>query len=48
VASRQKQVEGINYTKTFSAAAKMPSVRLVLGNAMEQDWEIHHVNIKSA
>jgi hypothetical protein len=48
VAGGHKQVEGVNYTETFSAAAKMPSVRVVLGNAAEQDWDSHHVNIKSA
>jgi hypothetical protein len=48
VAGGHKQVEGVNYTETFSAAAKMPSVRVVLANTMEQDWEIHHIDIKSA
>ena len=42
-----RQVEGVNYTETFSAAAKMPSVQVVLANATEHDWEIHHVDIKS-
>jgi len=48
VASGQKQVEGVNYTETFLAAAKMPSVQVVLTNTVEQDWEIHHVDIKRA
>lgn len=26
----------------------MPSVWVVLANAMEHNWEIHHVDIKSA
>jgi hypothetical protein len=38
----------VNYTETFSATAKMPTVRVVLGNAAEQDWEIEHIDIKSA
>ena len=38
----------MNYTETFSATAKMPTVRVVLGNAAEQDWEIEHIDIKSA
>ena len=29
-------------------AAKMPSICVVLGNATQQDWEIHQVDIKSA
>ena len=47
-ASRHRQVEGVNYTETFSAAAKMPTVRAVLANAAHQDWEIEHVDVKSA
>ena len=41
-------MEGINYTETFSAAVKMPSVRVILANAAQQDWEIPQVNVKSA
>ena len=48
VAGGHRQVEGINYTETFSAAAKMPTVRTVLANAAEQDWEIEHIDVKSA
>ena len=40
VASGHKQVKGINYSETFSATVKMPSVHVVLPNAAEQDWEI--------
>jgi len=47
VAGGRRQVEGINYTETFSAAAKMPTVRVVLANAAHQDWEIDHVDVKS-
>jgi len=48
VAGGHRQVEGLNYTETFSAAVKMPTVRVVLANAAEQDWEIEHVDVKSA
>ena len=41
-------MQGLNYTETFSAAAKMPTVRAMLANAAEQDWEIEHVDVKSA
>ena len=37
VAGGHRQVEGINYTETFSAAAKMPTVRVVLASAAHQD-----------
>ena len=48
VARGHRQTKGINYTETFSAAAKMPTVRTVLANAAHQDWEIEHVDVKSA
>ena len=48
VAGGHKQVKGINYTITFSAAAKMPTVRVILANTAHQNWKIEHVDIKSA
>jgi hypothetical protein len=48
VAGGHKQVEGINYSKTFSAAVKMLSVCVVLANAAEQDWEIHQKCLPSS
>jgi len=48
VAGGHKQIEGIDYSETFAAAAKMPSFRVVLGNAAQEDWEIHQVDVKSA
>ena len=48
VAGGHRQVEGVNYTETFSAAAKMPTVRVVLANAAHRDWEIEHMDVKSA
>ena len=48
VAGGHRQVEGVNYTETFSAAAKMPTVRTVLANAAHQNWEIEHIDVKSA
>ena len=47
VAGRHQQVEGVNYSETFSSAAKMPTVHVILANAATQDWEINHVDIKS-
>jgi hypothetical protein len=48
VAGRHKQVKGIDYSETFAAATKMPLVWVVLANAATKDWEIHHVDVKSA
>ena len=48
VAGGHRQVEGVNYMETFSLAAKMPTVCLVLANAAELNWEIKHVDVKSA
>ena len=48
VAGGHKQIEGVNYMETFSATAKMPTVRVVLANAAHQDWEVEHVDVKSA
>ena len=48
VVGRHRQIEGVNYADMFSSAAKMPTVHAVLVNTMEQDWEIKHVDIKSA
>jgi Reverse transcriptase (RNA-dependent DNA polymerase) len=48
VAGDHRQVEGVDYTETFSVAAKMPTVCIVLANATHQDWEIEHINVKSA
>ena len=47
VAGGHRQVKGINYTETFSAAAKMPTIHVVLVNAAHQDWEIEHIDVKS-
>ena len=48
MAGGHRQVEGVNYSETFSAAAKMPTVCAVLANTTQQDWEIEHVDVKSA
>ena len=48
VAGGHRQVEGVNYMETFLAAAKMPIVHVVLANAAHQNWEIEHVDVKSA
>ena len=48
VAGRHGQIEGMNYTETFSAAVKLPSVCVTLANATMLNWEIHQVDVKGA
>lgn len=48
IAGGHRQVEGVNYTETSSAAAKMLTIHVVLANAAHKNWEIEHVNVKSA
>eukprot|EP00253_Pinus_taeda_P034587 PITA_34587 len=48
VAKGFSQVEGIDYTETFSPVAKMNSVRLVLSLAASFKWEVHQMDVKSA
>eukprot|EP00253_Pinus_taeda_P008546 PITA_08546 len=48
VAKGFSQVEGIDYTDTFSPVAKMNSIRLVLSFAASLKWEVHQMDVKSA
>eukprot|EP00253_Pinus_taeda_P002954 PITA_02954 len=48
VAKGFSQVEGIDYTETFSPVAKMNSIRLVLSLAASLKWEVHQMGVKSA
>ena len=48
VSGGHRQIEGVNYTEMFSAVAKMPTICVVLANVAKLDWEIEHVDVKSA
>eukprot|EP00253_Pinus_taeda_P033351 PITA_33351 len=48
IAKGFSQVEGIEYTKTFSPVAKMNSICLVLSLAASFKWEFHQMDVKSA
>eukprot|EP00253_Pinus_taeda_P025618 PITA_25618 len=48
VAKGFSQVEGIDYTETFSPIAKMNSICLVLSLAASFKWEVHQMDVKSA
>ena len=41
VAKSFSQVEGIDYTETFAAVAKMNSIRVVLSITTSHKWEVH-------
>ena len=48
VAKGFSQVEGIDYTETFSPVAKMNSIHLVLSLVAPFKWEVHQMDVKSA
>ena len=48
VAKVFSQVQSIDYNKTFALVAKMDSIRLVLAIATFKQWEVHHMDVKSA
>eukprot|EP00253_Pinus_taeda_P009850 PITA_09850 len=48
VARGFSQVEGIDYTETFSPVAKMNSIGLVLSRVASFKWEVHQMDVKSA
>ena len=39
---------GIDYDKTFAPVEKMDSIRLTLGIASAQGWEVHQMDVKNA
>ena len=42
------QFQGIDYNETFSTVANMDYIRLVLAIAASKQWEVHHMDVKSA
>ena len=42
------QREGIDYTKTFSPVSKKDSLRVIMALRAHFDFEIHHMNVKTA
>ena len=35
-----RQVEGVDYSKVFLSATKMPTVHVIMVNTVTQDWDI--------
>ena len=48
VAKGYAQVEGLDYTETFAPVAKFTSIRVLLTLAAAHDWEVHHMDVKTA
>ena len=42
------QLQFLDYTKTFAPVAKVDSIRLVLALVASKNWEVHHMDVKSA
>ena len=48
VSKLYSQVHGVYYTETFAPVSKMDSIRLVLALEASKNWEVHHIDVKSA
>jgi hypothetical protein len=42
------QQQGVNYEEVFALVARLEAVRLILALAANQNWEVHHMDVKSA
>ena len=43
-----EQREGLDYQETFAPVAKFPTLRVLLALAAHNDWEVHHMEVKTA
>jgi hypothetical protein len=48
IAKGYAQVEGVNYEEVFAPVARMETVNVLLALADHGNWEIHHMDVKSA
>jgi hypothetical protein len=42
------QVHGVDYDEVFAPVARLETVRLLLALAAQGEWEVHHMDVKSA
>lgn len=48
VAKGYAQVQGVDYDEVFAPVARLETVRLFLALAAQWEWEVHHMDAKSA
>jgi hypothetical protein len=48
VAKGYVQREGVDFKEVFAPVVRMESVRLLLAMAATKEWEVHHMDVKSA
>lgn len=42
------QREGVDYEEVFILVTRLETVQLILALAAKHDWEVHHLDVKSA
>jgi hypothetical protein len=48
VAKGYAQKQGVDYDEVFALVARIETVRILLALAAHGDWEVHHMDVKSA
>jgi hypothetical protein len=48
VAKGYAQIQGVDYEEVFAPVARLETVRLLLALAAQGEWQVHHMDVKSA
>ena len=48
VANGYVQRQGVDYEEVFAPVARIETVRVLLALAAQEDWKVHHMDVKSA